>query len=125
MVPTPKATTHRWANPGPPKGTASGTESSSTAEATSVAISTGRRGRRSSQAPAGRLNRRNGTWPAAASTPISRADASSVSTARSGRARAVISVPISETLSAAHSFSKSPQRPALFRIVPQLLTSYL
>src|SRR5215207_8088284 len=84
MVPIPKATTHSCGKVGPPNGTASGTDSSSSAEARSVAISTGRRGRRSTQAPAGRLNSRNGSCPAAASTPISRAEARRVSAASRG-----------------------------------------
>jgi len=42
-VPTPKATTTRCGKFGPPNGTASGTDTSSREEATSAAISTGRR----------------------------------------------------------------------------------
>lgn len=123
MVPTPKATTHSCGNVGPPNGTASGTDSSRSAEATSVAISTGRRGRRSTQAPAGRLNRRNGSCPVAASTPISSAEARSVRAASSGSARVVICEPISDTLSAAQNFAKS-RGIAFLAIVPSLLATY-
>src|SRR5204862_2814232 len=102
----PKATTHSCRYVGPPKIVAIGIERRSSADPTSVAMSIGRRGSRSTQAPAGRLKSRNGACPTQASTPISYAVFCLKKKQIRVSANIVISEPTSEMLSAVQSFAK-------------------
>src|SRR2546428_5535552 len=75
----------------------------------------GRRGRRSTHTPAGRLKSAVGSVPAAARRPISNGLAESTITAVSGIASRVIWSPKSEIVSPIHSFRKSGSRARLGR----------
>ena len=70
-------------------------------------IRIGRRRRRSTQTPAGRLSRMNGRNSIVVSSPNSNALTDRTVAAISGRASCVIAVPNTETVSAVHSFRKS------------------
>ena len=75
----------------------------------------GRRGRRSTQTPAGSVKRMNGRKSTVPRTATSKALASSTRIATSGKARSSICEPNRLIVSADHSFRKSPcrQRPPL------------
>ena len=66
----------------------------------------GRRRRRSTQTPAGRLNRMNGRNSIVVSRPNSNGVTSSVVAAISGRASWVIALPKTEIVSAVHSYER-------------------
>ena len=67
----------------------------------------GRRRRRSTQAPAGRLKRMNGSNSTVPSTATSKGETSRMSTATSGIASRLTCVPNWLIVSADHSFRKS------------------
>src|SRR5512133_1819941 len=90
----------------------------STALPRSPAIRIGRRGRRSTQTPAGSVNRMNGRNSTVPSAATWKADASSTRTAASGNASWETCVPNWLTVSADHSLRKSAwrQRPPVGHI---------
>ena len=93
-----------------PSTNAMGTVARSTARPRSATMRIRRRGSRSTQTPANRLNSAVGAAATAASTPISTGPACSVITAVSGRARSVIWSPKSEMVWPTQNFRNSPSR---------------
>src|SRR5438309_1716293 len=96
-----------------PSTNATGMVIRSTARPRSATMRIRRRGRRSTQTPANRLNSAVGVVSTAASRPISTGPACSVITAVSGTARSVIWSPKSEMVWPIQNFRKSPSRQRL------------
>ena len=106
-VPTTSAAASRWPTVSTPSHAARGTPASASSETASQASITGRRGRRSTHAPAGRPTTTQGAHVAATSSATTNVPARSVVIATRGRATPVSVLPKPLTVSPIHSRRKS------------------